>query len=61
MKKNLFRVLGLFALALVITPPAAFLAGALKDESLMKTLMLVGTALWFVAAPVWFRDDAASS
>ncbi len=61
MKKPLFRLLGLLALALVIAPPAAFLAGALGDEGLMKTLMLIGTALWFIAAPIWFRDDAPSS
>lgn len=57
MKKPLFKFLGLLALALVILPPAAFLAGAITDEGMMKILMLVGTVLWFISAPIWFRDD----
>lgn len=51
--KSVFRILALLALALVIVPPAAFLLGVLTDESRMKTLMLAGTLLWFVSAPLW--------
>ncbi len=61
MQKSLFKVLGIVALALVILPPAAFLAGLWSNESAMKTAMLVGTLLWFIAAPFWFRDEKPSA
>ncbi|MCU0792100.1 MAG: hypothetical protein MUE42_04465 [Opitutaceae bacterium] len=54
--KSFARFLALLALVLVIAPPAAYLAGMLNDESLMKTTMLAGTVLWFVAAPIWWRE-----
>ena len=54
--KSLARLVALFALVLVIAPPLAFFLRALTDESLMKTLMLAGTVLWFISAPVWLRS-----
>lgn len=54
--KSLARLVALFALVLVIAPPLAFFLRAFTDESLMKTLMLGGTVLWFISAPVWLRS-----
>lgn len=58
--KLLSRLVALFALALVILPPLGFMFKLTADQSLMKTLMLVGTVLWFVAAPLWMRDQAST-
>jgi hypothetical protein len=54
--KSFAKIIALLSLALVIAPPAAFLAGGLKEEGVMKTCMLIGTALWFIAAPIWLRE-----
>lgn len=54
---NLARALALLALALTLLPPIAFATGHLGDSA-MKLLMLVGTVLWFAAAPKWLRGGA---
>jgi hypothetical protein len=51
---NLARLLALLALALTIVPALLFAAGHLSDGG-MKLAMLVGTILWFAAAPRWLR------
>ena len=48
------RLLALSALLLTVLPAALFAAGYL-DDRVMKTTMLVGTVLWFSAAPQWLR------
>lgn len=48
---------GVFALLLTIVPPALFAAGMMADGP-MKLLMLIGTALWFAAAPKWLRGGS---
>ena len=58
--KLLSRIAALLALALVILPPLGFMLKRHGDLSLMKTLMLVGTVLWFVAAPLWMSDKASA-
>ena len=58
--KTIACSLGAVALALVILPPLLFMTHALTDEALMKGLMLAGTLLWFVTAPVWMRGAAKS-
>lgn len=53
-------ILSLIALALTIVPPLLFLTGGLAGdgaESLMKTLMMAGTVLWFATAPLWMRRE----
>lgn len=50
--KKLLPVISFVGLALVIVPACLYLAGS-TDKSQMKTLMLVGTVLWFVSAPLW--------
>lgn len=48
------RLLALFALLLTVGPAVLFAAGVLADAP-MKALMLIGTVLWFAAAPKWLR------
>lgn len=50
----LARALALLALALTLGPAVLFATGSLGDAP-MKILMLVGTVLWFVAAPRWLK------
>lgn len=58
--KLVSRIAALLALALVILPPLGFMLKLHGDLSLMKTLMLVGTVLWFVAAPLWMSDKSSA-
>lgn len=46
--------LSLLALALTLIPAVLFAAGWLGDAP-MKLALLLGTILWFVAAPRWLR------
>lgn len=48
------RLTGIVALVLTVVPAALFAAGQLAEPS-MKSAMLVGTLLWFFAAPLWLR------
>jgi len=48
------RLLSLLALLLTIAPAILYAVGALGDAA-MKMALLVGTVLWFVAAPRWLR------
>ncbi|MBE2214259.1 MAG: hypothetical protein IAE82_10345 [Opitutaceae bacterium] len=48
------RLVGILALGLTLIPPALFAAGKLADAP-MKTAMLAGAVLWFVAAPLWLK------
>lgn len=48
------RVVGILALGLTVIPPALFAAGKLADAP-MKTAMLAGAVLWFVAGPLWLK------
>lgn len=51
---NFARALALLALALTIGPAILYALGSLGDAP-MKVLMLVGTVLWFLAAPRWLK------
>ena len=53
---NVFRLVAVTGLLLVIAPPVIFYADD-ASASLMKTLMLVGTGLWFVGSYLGFRPD----
>jgi hypothetical protein len=50
--KKLLPVISGVGLALVILPAGSYLAG-ITDKPNMETLMLIGTAIWFVSAPLW--------
>jgi len=43
------------ALALTIVPPILFCSGSLADAT-MKSIMLAGTFLWFIAWPLANRE-----
>jgi len=50
--KKLLPVISAIGLALVVVPACLYLAN-FTDKPQMETLMLVGTVLWFVSAPLW--------
>lgn len=50
--KKLIPIISLAGLALVIVPACLYLAGVM-DKPQMKMLMLAGTLLWFLSAPLW--------
>ena len=52
--KLVVRLIGLVALGLTVIPAALFAAGQIEEAS-MKTSMIVGTVLWFAAAPLWLK------
>jgi hypothetical protein len=53
--KYLFPVICLIALALVAIPPCLHWSGSLTSLDSVKQIMLVGTVLWFIAAPLWMK------
>ena len=56
--KTLLPIVSYLGLALVIVPPLAYLAGAM-DKSIMSSVMLAGTIVWFASVPFWMnRKDA---
>ena len=48
------KILGSAALAMTLVPPILFATGGLS-EGVMKTLLLVATALWFATAPFFLK------
>lgn len=54
--RKIAQLVGLIALGLVIVPPLAFMLHVLTNETLLKVLMLIGTIMWFVTAPIWMRS-----
>ena len=48
------KILGFGALAMTLLPPILFATGSLS-ESLMKTLLLVATVLWFATEPFFLK------
>lgn len=55
--QKLMPFVALAGLALVIVPPAIYLAGALQKDA-MTMWMLAGTVVWFAAAPFAMRAKA---
>ncbi len=58
--KKLLPALSGVGLALVIVPACLYLTGSII-KSQMQSLMLVGTILWFVTAPLWMGKKAPGS
>ena len=52
--KTLLPIVSYLGLALVIVPPLAYLAGAM-DKSVMSSVMLAGTIVWFASVPFWMN------
>ena len=53
--RKLAWILSMAGLALNVVPAFLVFSGTIKWPT-HATLMLVGTLLWFVTAPVWIRD-----
>ena len=58
--KKLLPAISFAGLALIIVPACLYLAGFV-DKPEMKTMMLIGTVLWFVAAPLWIGKSERSA
>lgn len=50
--KTLIPIVSALGLSLVIIPACLYLAGFM-DKPQVKSLMLIGTLLWFFSAPLW--------
>ena len=57
--KKLLPAISATGLALIIVPACLYLAG-FTDKPQMNTLMLVGTVLWFLSAPLWIGKTERS-
>lgn len=57
--KKLLPIVSIIGLAFVVVPACLYLGG-LTDKPQMKMLMLVGTVLWFVSAPLWMGKGEES-
>ncbi len=57
MKKRIAQTLSGLALLGTILPPCLFFADRLNLDS-TQSWMLLATALWFVATPVWMEHKA---
>jgi hypothetical protein len=53
--KYLFPAICLIALALVSIPPCLHWSGSIASLDSVKQIMLLGTLLWFIAAPIWMK------
>jgi hypothetical protein len=60
--KRWLPLISMAGLALVIVPAVLYLTGTITKD-LMTTLMLAGTVVWFVTAPLWIGrgEDAAAA
>ncbi len=52
--KNLLKIISFAALALTLIPSFLVLNGIISPE-LSKTLMLIGTVIWFGSASFWMN------
>lgn len=50
--KKLLPAISYIGLALVVVPACLYVAGTIGKPE-VKTLLLVGTLLWFLSAPLW--------
>lgn len=54
--KSIYKIISVIGLALAIIPSLLVFVGQLEFET-NKTLILVGTILWFVTAPFWVGKE----
>lgn len=54
--KKLLPAISSIGLALVIVPACLYVAGTMGKPE-VKTLMLAGTLLWFLSAPLWMGKN----
>ena len=57
--RKLLPAISSLGLALIILPACMYLAESIA-KSQMEVLMLVGTGLWFVSAPLWMGKKEKS-
>jgi hypothetical protein len=53
--KKFLLTLCLISLAMVSIPPCLQWSGSMPDAAVVKQWMLIGTLLWFAAAPIWMK------
>lgn len=58
--KRFLQIIAVIGLIAVIAPPLFYLADSI-GKAAMQSWMLVGTVLWFVAAPLAGRSSPRSS
>ncbi|WP_186755896.1 hypothetical protein [Echinicola salinicaeni] len=51
---NIFKIISFIALGLTIVPSFLVFSGSITAD-LCKTLMFVGTVVWFLSAPKWMN------
>ncbi|MGA0899545.1 MAG: hypothetical protein ACO3SO_03975 [Luteolibacter sp.] len=59
MKKNiviLSKPISWVSLMLIVVPPVLYFTDAVTME-IMNALLLAGTLIWFVTAPLWMRGE----
>ncbi|MEB2780091.1 hypothetical protein U3A58_06780 [Algoriphagus sp. C2-6-M1] len=54
--KNILKIISIAALALTLLPSFLVLKGIITPD-LSKTLMLVGTLVWFGSASLWLNKS----
>ena len=57
--KQALQMMSLIALCLTVFPALLFFAGKMELDT-VKWLMLVATAVWFVATPLWMGREEQS-
>lgn len=59
MKKNviiLSKPISWVSLLLIVVPPVLYITDSITAD-MMNLLLLVGTIIWFVTAPLWMRGE----
>lgn len=54
--KSLIKIISFIALAVTLVPSFLVFKGIISPE-LSKTLMLIGTIVWFVSASFWMNSS----
>jgi hypothetical protein len=54
--RNTTIIVALVALAATILPSCLYFLGVI-EHNVVKTIALVGTALWFASAPLWIGRE----
>jgi hypothetical protein len=53
---TLYKILSFVALAMTLLPSFLVFQGVI-DPGLSKTLMFIGTIIWFITAPMWLNKS----
>ena len=56
MMQSILKIISFIGLALTVVPSFLVFSGAI-ELNFHKTLMLIGTLLWFVTAPFWMNKQ----